>query len=97
VRSSASALPDGAEAVQEVLITFIRILGNILFFAILIRALMSWVMPQEGGGFSRVLRDITEPILAPIRRIMPPLGGIDLSPLLAIILIQLIVYLVASG
>jgi YggT family protein len=83
--------------VQEVLTTFIRILGNVLWIAILIRALMSWVMPQEGSGFSRVLRDITEPILAPIRRVMPPLGGIDLSPLLAIILIQLIVYLVASG
>ena len=82
---------------QEVLTTFIRILGNVLWIAILIRALMSWVMPQEGSGFSRVLRDITEPILAPIRRVMPPLGGIDLSPLLAIILIQLIVYLVASG
>jgi YggT family protein len=83
--------------VQEVLTTFIRILGNVLWIAILIRALMSWVMPQEGSGFSRVLRDITEPILAPIRRVMPLLGGIDLSPLLAIILIQLIVYLVAPG
>jgi len=83
--------------VQEVVITFIRILGTVLWIAILIRALMSWVMPQEGSGFSRVLRDITEPILAPIRRVMPPLGGIDLSPLLAIILIQLVVYLVASG
>lgn len=82
---------------QEVLTTFVRILGNVLWIAILIRALMSWVMPQEGSGFSRVLRDITEPILAPIRRVMPPLGGIDLSPLLAIILIQLVVYLVASG
>ena len=82
---------------QEVVITFIRILGTVLWIAILIRALMSWVMPQEGSGFSRVLRDITEPILAPIRRVMPPLGGIDLSPLLAIILIQLVVYLVASG
>jgi YggT family protein len=82
---------------QEVLTTFIRILGTVLWIAILIRALMSWVMPQEGSGFSRILHDITEPILAPIRRIMPPLGGIDLSPFLAIILINLVVYLVASG
>jgi YggT family protein len=37
-----------------------------------------------------VLNDITEPILGPIRRILPPLGGIDLSPLVAIILIQVI-------
>ena len=75
---------------QSTLVTFIQILGTILWVAVLIRALMSWVMPQESGGFSRLLWDITEPVLAPIRRVLPPLGGIDFSPLLAIILINLI-------
>ena len=74
----------------EVLRTFIYLLGNVLWVAILIRALMSWVMPQDSSGLSRILADITEPILAPIRRVLPSLGGIDLSPLLAIILIQVV-------
>lgn len=70
-----------------VLAQFISILGTVLVFAILIRALMSWFMPADGSGFMRVLLDITEPILAPIRRILPPLGGIDFSPILAMVLI----------
>ena len=83
--------------VKETITTFITILGNVLWIAILIRALMSWVMPQEGSGFSRVLRDITEPILAPIRRILPTVGGIDFSPLLAIVLIQVIVNVLVTS
>lgn len=58
---------------------------------------MSWVMPANGAGFSRVLIDVTEPILAPIRRWLPPLGGIDFSPLIAIIAIQVVLTLVSSS
>lgn len=79
------------------LVTFISILGTVLSLAIIIRALMSWVMPVDGGGFTRVLIDVTEPILAPIRRWLPPLGGIDFSPLLAIIAIQVVVTVVSSN
>jgi YggT family protein len=72
------------------LTSFVSILCTVLSLAIIVRALMSWVMPVGGSGISRVLIDVTEPILAPIRRVLPPLGGIDFSPLLAIILIQVI-------
>ena len=74
----------------ETIATFVSILGTVLSFAIIIRALISWVMPVDGSGFTRVLVDITEPILAPIRRMLPPVGGIDFSPLLAIILINVL-------
>jgi YggT family protein len=76
--------------VLETIATFVSILGTVLSFAIIIRALISWVMPVDGSGFTRVLVDITEPILAPIRRMLPPVGGIDFSPLLAIILINVL-------
>jgi YggT family protein len=75
---------------------FITILCSVLSLAIIIRALMSWVMPVGGTGLARVLIDVTEPVLAPIRRVLPPLGGIDFSPLLAIILIQVIQSVVSS-
>lgn len=71
-------------------ITFIHILANVLLIAIIVRALMSWIMPQDSSGFTRVLLDITEPILAPIRRVLPPVSGIDFSPILAMILVQLV-------
>jgi YggT family protein len=74
----------------DVVISFINILTTVLFVAILIRALMSWIMPNDGTGLSRVLVDITEPVLAPIRRILPPVGGIDFSPILAMVLIQIV-------
>jgi YggT family protein len=76
--------------VVNTLISFIHILATVLVIAIIIRALMSWIMPQDGSGLTRVLLDITEPILAPIRRVLPPVAGIDFSPLLALILVQLV-------
>lgn len=83
-------------AVTQTVVTFISILGTVLSFAIIIRALMSWIMPAGGAGLSRVLVDVTEPILAPIRRVLPPVGGIDFSPLLAIILINVITNVLVS-
>ena len=88
---------EGTMTVTSTIATFVSILGTVLSVAIIIRALMSWVMPVDGTGISRVLIDVTEPILAPIRRMLPPLGGIDFSPLLAIILIQVITTFVAGN
>lgn len=80
----------------DTVVSFIHILSTVLVIAILIRALMSWVMPNDGTGLSRVLMDITEPVLAPIRRVLPPVGGIDLSPIFAMVLIQLVGNALAS-
>jgi YggT family protein len=44
----------------------------------------------DAGAFGRLLADITEPIVGPIRRVLPPVGGFDLSPILAIILVQIL-------
>lgn len=70
--------------------SFISILGTVLYVLIIVRALLSWIAPAAGGDIMRVLVDVTEPILMPIRRILPPLGGLDLSPLVAMILIYVI-------
>lgn len=72
------------------LATFISLLAQVLFFAVLIRAILSWFMPNDSSGLGRILFDITEPVLAPIRRVLPPLGGIDFSPLVAMVLIQVV-------
>jgi YggT family protein len=71
-----------------VIIDFIHILTTVLFFAILIRALMSWFMPQ-GSALTRVLDDVTDPVLRPIRRVLPPVSGIDFSPILAMVLLNI--------
>jgi YggT family protein len=81
--------------VAEVVYTFINWLGFILTGAIIIRVLFSWfAMGNAGGPVVRLLDDITEPVLSPLRRVIPTIGMIDISPLIAILLIQGITALV---
>ncbi len=64
---------------------------NILGFCILGRALLSWVPQLRNSEIARILDLITEPILEPIRKIVPPIGGtIDITPMLTMILLFLL-------
>ncbi len=56
---------------------------------ILVRALLSWVNPDPRNPIVRLLAALTEPVLRPFRRILPPgrLGGIDVSPIFAFFLL----------
>lgn len=74
----------------DIILTFINILSTVLVIAVIIRALLSWFMPNDSTGLSRILNDVTEPVLQPIRRVLPPVSGIDFSPIIALILIQLV-------
>lgn len=63
---------------------------NILQLAIVVRALLSWFNPREDMPIMRILMDITEPILAPLRRVVPRIGMLDITPLVAIMLLGLV-------
>jgi YggT family protein len=66
---------------------------NLYMWAIIIRALLSFVSPDPSNPLVRFLYRITEPVLKPLRALAPPHKiGIDLSPLFALLLIRLIVY-----
>jgi len=59
---------------------------------LIVRAIASWVV-AAGGGYNpmlRLLEQLTEPLLTPLRRIIPPLGGMDFSVLLALVAVQLV-------
>lgn len=73
--------------------TFVGWLGTILTAAIIIRALLSW-FALGGQSSLRLLDDITDPIMRPLRRLIPPFGMIDITPIVAIVLIQFIVQLI---
>jgi len=77
------------------LVNFVQLLAGVLWLLIIARVIISWVMPMGGGGLVAFVYQATEPILAPIRRILPPAGGFDFSPLIAILLISAIVGVVA--
>lgn len=71
-------------------INFVNILFNVLLFAILGRVLISWIDPMGNMRVTQILHEITEPILAPIRSVLPQIGMFDLSPIVAMLLIQLL-------
>jgi len=56
--------------------------------------MMSWVSPAQSGSFNGLLFQITEPILAPLRRVLPKSGRLDFSPFVAIVILQLIILLI---
>ena len=64
--------------------------------AIFVRALLSWFPIDPRSALVTILYDITEPILDPLRRVIPRLGMIDITPLVAILLIQVIGNFAAS-
>ncbi len=60
---------------------------TIYFWIIIIRALLSWVNPDPYNPIVRFLYQVTEPVLGRIRRILPDLGGLDLSPFIVLVAI----------
>ena len=69
----------------EFLQIFLRFLVIALWVVILGRVLFSWINPRFDGVVGRFLFDATEPMLAPIRRLLPQTGGLDLAPLILLI------------
>jgi YggT family protein len=69
---------------------FINVVAQALVLAIFVRVIMSWVPVRLPLGLNDLVWNVTEPVLAPIRRYMPIAGGMDFSPLIALLLIQII-------
>jgi YggT family protein len=84
------------DGISEYFLYFAYILVNILNFAIIIRALMSWFNPSPENPIVRFVIEITEPILAPLRRIVPRIGMIDITPIVAILLMNAILQVLGS-
>jgi YggT family protein len=63
----------------------ISLIINIFLFAILIQVIMSWVNPSGYNPVIKLIHGLTEPLLAPVRRRMPDMGGLDLSPMIVMI------------
>ena len=78
---------------SDFLAFFITTLANILYIALIGRVIMSWLNVGPTNPLypiANIVYQITEPILAPIRRVLPSFGMLDLSPMVAILLITLI-------
>ncbi len=74
------------------MIAFIGWLLDLYSWVVIAAALITWVSPDPRNPIVMFLRQLTEPVLAPIRRLLPPwkTGGLDFSPLIVIIAIQFV-------
>ncbi|MFH1928212.1 MAG: YggT family protein [Chloroflexota bacterium] len=79
------------------LASFVSLLFWALKLAILIRVLLSWIRPNPYNPFVQAIYQITEPIMGPLRRIIPPLGMIDITPMVALIILQIVQGIVLSA
>ncbi|MBM2832333.1 MAG: hypothetical protein HW414_1385 [Dehalococcoidia bacterium] len=75
------------------LLGFITYLCRILALAILVRAILSWFSVNRYNLAITLLDDLTEPVLSPLRRAIPPFGGLDFTPLIAMV----VLYAIPSG
>lgn len=76
------------------MIDSIVLLLNLYLFTILVEVIMSWVTSSGYNPLAALLYKMNQPVLGPVRRAMPDLGGIDLSPLIVLLVIQALKMLV---
>ena len=85
-------MPGLPPLVLAVVVDLVQLTLNVYFYAIFLRVILSWFMPygirQNPAG--DLLVSLTEPLMRPARRLIPPIGGIDLSPIAVLVGLQLI-------
>lgn len=66
------------------------LLLKVLFFALIASVILSWIAPGNHNPGALLINQIVEPLLAPLRKLLPSLGGLDISPIFAFIAINLV-------
>jgi YggT family protein len=79
--------------ITELLLNILNIYAFVLFG----RALMSWFDPGFRSTIGRILYQVTEPVVGPVRQVIPPMGGLDLSIMVTIFLILILQRLLMSA
>lgn len=66
------------------------LLVKIYFYALLATIILSWISPGGSNPAAYLLHQMTEPVMAPVRSLLPPMGGLDFSPIVVFILINIV-------
>lgn len=87
--------------IGQILYTTIEMFFNIVFLLILARIVLSFLPQYQSNSIAQVVMGITEPILSPFQRLIPPIGMLDISPMVAIIVMgiiqQILLFVVANA
>ena len=84
------AMPPMTTLVITAVIKLLLLLINVYFFCIIIQVIISWINPGQYNPALGLLHSITQPVLRPVQRLIPPVSGIDISPVFAIIGLQVL-------
>ncbi len=82
---------------MTILISVVFLMLQILWFAIFARAIISWFPIDPQGPIVKALDAVTEPVLGPLRRVVPRIGMVDITPMVAIILIFVLMQVLQAG
>ncbi len=75
---------------MEALITLISWAAKVLTLLIIARVVLSWVSPRTANPLVTFVYSVTEPLLRPVRSILPSMGGLDFSPIIVLLGIQIL-------
>ncbi len=89
-------MPSIINLITLTLIKLLKLTINVFIFSVIILAILSWVSPGTYNPVANLLFQITAPLMRPVRRMLPPMGGLDLSPMVVIILLYLLILLVVD-
>ena len=78
-------------------IIFVKLLFQLFALLILARVLMSWIRVDQYHPMARFIVEATEPFLKPVRDVLPPAGGFDFSPIIVLILAQVIANVIINA
>ena len=91
-----AGLPNIVTLLGWAVIGCVALTVNIYFFAIIINIVLSWVAPGTAHPAAVLLYQLTEPVMQPFRKLIPPMGGIDLSPIIVFLSISVVQILLKS-
>ncbi|MEW6033394.1 MAG: YggT family protein [Chloroflexota bacterium] len=78
---------------MSLLFQVLRVLCQVLTAAVVLRALASWFPFDPRSPVLLFLRYVTEPVLRPLRRVIPRIGALDITPAVAVVILQVVYYL----
>jgi YggT family protein len=89
-------VPGIGGALALAVIELLKLALHIYIFGIIILAVLSWVAPDTYNPIVVLVHQLTEPVLRPFRRLLPPMAGLDLTPLVALVALWLVMLLVVA-
>lgn len=77
-------------------VDLLRTVINIYIYALIVQAVLSWVGNSHGNPLADILHSLTDPLLRPVRKLVPTIGMVDLSPMVTILLLYIVLIVLQS-